>query len=144
MFQFFANFGVAKLKPFFGKARQSFADHLNSKLVIGTFLENDFEATFKSKTNILNIWTGKFLIYCKFLIGEVETIFWESEAKWGKLFKSWFGHRKLLKKSFWGYFKLKNECSERLKRACFSFLQVFDWRSWNRFLGKRGKVRQTI
>ena len=30
-----------------------------------------------------------------------------------------------------------NECSDRLKRTFFSFLQIFEWRRWNRFLGKR-------
>ena len=54
-----------------------------------------------------------FLVFRKLLIDEIETISWESETKWGKLFKSRFGHRKLLRKWFRGYFQLKNECSER-------------------------------
>ena len=37
---------------------------------------------------------------CKFLSDEVETIFWESKAKRSKLFKSKFGHSKLLRKCF--------------------------------------------
>ena len=39
-----------------------------------------------------------FFTFCKFLSDEVETIFRESEAKRLKLFKSKFGHRKLLRK----------------------------------------------
>ena len=54
------------------------------------------------------------------------------------------GHRKLLRKWFWSYLELKTECSERLKRAFFSFLQIFEWRSWNRSLGKWGKAFKTI
>ena len=50
---------MAKLKPFFGKARQSFADLLNSKLVIGSFLENVFQSLFdhsrRSLLDFLNI-----------------------------------------------------------------------------------------
>ena len=43
-FQVFENFWVRKLKPFFGKVRQSVQNYLNGNLVIGSFSENDFEA----------------------------------------------------------------------------------------------------
>ena len=143
-FQFFANFWVTKVKSFAGKVRKSVQDCLNQNLAIGRFLENGFEATLSSKTNVLSVWKVHFSVFSKFLSDEVETIFWESEAKHSKLFKSKFGHRKLLRKWFWSYLELKNECCERLKRAFFSFLQVFEWRSWNHFLGKWGKVFQTF
>ena len=144
IFQFFANFWVRKLKPFSGKVRQSVQNYLNQNSVVGSLLENGFEATLSSKTNVLSVWSEHFSVFCKFLSDEVETIFWESEAKCSKLFKSIFGHRKLLRKPFWSYVELKNECCERLKRAFFSFLQVFGWRSWNHFLGKWGKAFKTI
>ena len=48
---------------------------------------------------------------------EVETLFWESKAKCSTLFKSKFRYRKLPKKLFWRYLKVKNECCERLKRV---------------------------
>ena len=63
----------------------------------------------------------QFLVRCKFLIDEVETISWESEAKYPKLFKSKLGHRKLLRKWFWSCVELRSECSERLKKTFFSF-----------------------
>ena len=110
----------------------------------GTFLENGFEVTLSSKTNVVRVWKRHFSVFCKFLSDEVETIFWESEAKHSKLFKSKFGHRKLLRKWFWSYLELKNECSERLKRAFLSFLQIFEWRSWNHFLGKRGNAAKAL
>ena len=68
------------------------------------------------------------------------TAFWESEKKRSKLFKSKFAHRKLLKKWFWSYLKLKHESSELLKSAFFSCLQTFEWRSRAAF----GKVRQSV
>ena len=187
IFQFFANIWVMKLKPFYGKVRQSAQNYLNQNLVIGSFLENGFEATLSSKINVvtvwkehfsvfckflsdevetifcgsdtkrsklfkskfghrklLSVWKEHFSVFCKFLGHEVETIFWESEAKRSKLFKSKHGHRKLLSKRFWSYLELKSECCERLKRAFFSFLQIFGWRSWNHFMGKWGKVLKTI
>ena len=57
---------------------------------------------------------------------EVETLFWESEAKRSKLLKSKFDHRKLLRKWFRRYLELKNECSELLKRAILNFLEIFE------------------
>ena len=116
----------------------------NQNLVRRSFLENRFAATFRSKTNVLSVWKGNFSVFYKFLSNEVETIFWESEAKHSKLFESKFDHRKLLIKWFWSYLELKNECSERLKREIFSFLQIFKWQSWNHFLGKWGKALKTI
>ena len=56
---------------------------------------------------------------------KVEAVLWESEVKRSNLFKSKFGHRKLLRKNFLGYRQLKNDCSEPLKRAFFNFLQIF-------------------
>ena len=131
------------------------------------------------------------------------TVFWENEAKRSTVFKSKFGHWKLLRKWFWSYLELKNECSEHSKRAFsrafanfwatklkpfsgkvrqsvqqflnqnlnggdflenifkatlsskmnilsvwkghFSdFLDIFEWWSWNRFLGKWGKAFRSI
>ena len=142
--QFFPNFWVTKLKPFSGKVRQSIQNYLNQNLVIGSFLENGFEATLSSKTNVVSVWKVHFAVFCKFLSDEFGTIFWESEAKRTKLFKSKFGHKELLRKWFWSYLELKNVCCECFKRAFFSFLKIFEWRSWNRFLGKRGNAAKTF
>ena len=51
IFLFFADFWVTHLKPFSGKVRQSVQKYLHQNLVIGTFLENDFEATLSPKAN---------------------------------------------------------------------------------------------
>ena len=109
IFQFFANFWVTKLKPFSGKVRQSIQNYWNQNLIIGSFLENGFEATLSSKTNVVSVWKEHFSVFCKFLSDEVETIFWESEAKRSELFKSKFGHRKLLRKWFWSYLEPKKK-----------------------------------
>ena len=140
IFQFFANFWVTKLKRLSGKMRQRVQNYLNQNLVIRTFLENGFGATLSSKANLLSVWKKHFSVFCKFLSDEVETIFWESEAKHSKLLKSKFDHRKLLRKWFWSYLELKNECSERLKRAFFSFLANFWVTKLKPFTGK---VRQS-
>ena len=115
--------------------RQSIQNYLKQNLVIGTFLENGFEATWSPKTNVLSVWRGHFSVFCKFLSDEVKTLFQDCEGKRLKLFKSKSGHKKLLRKWFWRYRELKNEFSERLKRAFFSFMQIFEWRSSNPFLG---------
>ena len=63
---------------------------------------------------------------------------WDSETKHQKLFKSKFVHKNL-RKWFRSFLELKNQYCGRLKIAFFSFVPVFDWRSWNHFPGKWGK-----
>ena len=113
-------------------------------LVIGSFLENCSEATLSSKANVVSVSKKDFSVFCKFSRDEVETVFWESEAKRSRIIKSKFGYRKLFRKSVWRYFELENKCYERLKRAFFRFLEIFEWRSWKRFLGKWGNVKATF
>ena len=89
---------------------------------------------------------GIFQFFCKLLSDKVETIFWKSEAKRSRLFKSKFGCRKPVRKWFWTYLGLKNEFCERLKRAFSSFLEIFEWLSGDHFLGnwtKRSKLFQS-
>ena len=50
---------------------------------------------------------GIFPIFCKFLSDEVETVFWENEAKGSIVFKVKFGHMKLVRKWFWSYLEVK-------------------------------------
>ena len=141
IFQFFENFWVRKLKPFSWKVRENTQDHLNQNLVIGSFLENGFESTLSSKMSVVSAWKEYFLVFCKFFIEEVEAIFWESEAKHAKPFKTKFGHRKVLTKWFWSYLELRNECCDRLKRAFFSFFA----NCWATKLKPfSGKVRQNV
>ena len=54
------------------------------------------------------------------------------------------GIRTLLENNFWTNVELKNECCEPLKRAFFSFLQLFERRSWNHFLGKWSNVLKNL
>ena len=83
---FFPIFWVTRLKSFSGKAKQSVQHSLNQNLVIGSFLEHGFEASLSSKTNALSVWKEHFPVFWKFLSDEVETVFWEREAKRLKLF----------------------------------------------------------
>ena len=138
IFQVFANFWLMKLKQFSGKARQRLQDHLNSKFVIGMFFENGFEATLGLKTNVLSTCKEKFLDFCKFCRRS-----WNHfSGNWN--FKSKFGYRMLLIKWFWSFLEVKNHYCGRSKLAFYSFLQFFDWRSWNHFPEKIGKVFKTI
>ena len=124
--------------------RQSVQNYSNQNYGRRTFLENGFRATLISKANFLSVWKKHFPVLCKFLSDEIETFWWESEAEWSKLFNSKLRHKSYLSKWFWSNLKLKNECCERFKRAFFRFLQVFEWRKWNHFLRKWGKVLESI
>ena len=59
----------------------------NHFLVIGSVLENGFEAPFSSKTNVLRVWKEHFLSFLQVLNDKVATLFWKGEAKRSKLFK---------------------------------------------------------
>ena len=129
IFQFFAKFEWRNWNYFLGKWCKVLQSCLNQKLIIRSFLENCFGATLSSKTSVVSVWKSHFSFFWKFLSNKVETVFWESEAKRSKLFKSNFGHRNLLRKWFWSYLELKNECSQYLKRAFLIFLEIFEWQS---------------
>ena len=100
IFQFLVIFWVTKLKPFARKVRQSFQNYLNQNLVIGSFLENGFEATFISKRNVLSVWKKDFQFFCKLLRDVIETIFWESEAKYRNQFVQNLVIRSFLENAF--------------------------------------------
>ena len=91
---------MTKLKLFSEKVTECVQKHSNQNIVRGSFLECGFEATLRSKTNVQNVWKGHLSVFCKFLSEESETIFWESEVKHSKLFKSKFGERNLLRKCY--------------------------------------------
>ena len=65
IFHVFANFSATM----WGKWRKW---DKKSKL----FKFDGFEATLRSKANVVNIWECHFLIFCKFLSNKVETVFW--------------------------------------------------------------------
>ena len=52
-----------------------------------------------------------FQFFSKFSSGEVETIFWEWNAKASNLFNPWVRRKYHLRKWFSSYFEVKNECS---------------------------------
>ena len=43
------------MKLLSGKVRQSRVNYLDQNLVVGSFLENGFEATLSSKSNVLSV-----------------------------------------------------------------------------------------
>ena len=55
-----------------------------------------------------------------------------------------FYHGKHFRKRFRSYLEVKSECSERLEMPYFNFLQILEWQSWNRFLGRRGKALKNL
>ena len=111
---------MTNLKPFSGKARQSLQDHLNSKLFIGTFLENGFESTLRSKTNVLSIWKDKFLVFCNISVTRLKPFYGKVRKNIKKLLKWKSGIRNLLRKYFWSFFELKNQYCGRLIIAFLS------------------------
>ena len=116
-FSVFCNFWVAKLKLFSPKVRRNVKNYLNQNLVIGSFLQNGFEATLRSKANVLSIWKGKFSVFCNFWLSRLKPFSGKMRQNIKKLFKSKFDHRNLLRKWFGSFLELKNEYCGCLKRT---------------------------
>ena len=135
IFCFFANFSLKKLKPLFGKVRQSIQSHLNQSLVIGMFLENGFEAILSSKTSVVIVWKEHFSVFCKLFSDKVETIFWESEAKHSRLLKLKCGCRSFLQNGFeatWSW----NTMYWAFEKSIFQFFANFWVTKLKPFAGK--------
>ena len=141
IFQFFGNFCSEEVETIFWESEAKRSKRFKSKIGYRKLLGKSFGSYLQLKNECFERLKRSFF---KFLSSEVETISWESEPNRSKLFESKFGHRKLLRKWFWSYLELKNECFERLKRSFFSYFQIFQWWSWNPFLGRWGKVFKTI
>ena len=140
----FCKFLSDELESVFWESKAEPSRPSNSKLVIGSFLENNFEGILRLKTIFLSILKGKYSTFWQFLSDEVETIFWKSESKYQKLIGSKSIHKNLPRKWFWSFFELKNHHCGRLKITFFISLQIFDCRSWIHCLGKWTKVKETI
>ena len=144
IFCFFANFSLKKLKPLFGKVRQSIQSHLNQSLVIGMFLENGFEAILSSKTSVVIVWKEHFSVFCKLFSDKVETIFWESEAKRSRLLKLKCGYRSFLKNGFEATWSWNTNVLSLWKEHLSVFCKFFEWRSWNHLLEKLCKAFKAV
>ena len=141
---FFANFSLKKLKPLFGKVRQSIQSHLNQSLVIGMFLENGFEAILSSKTSVVIVWKEHFSVFCKLFSDKVETIFWESEAKHSRLLKLKCGCRSFLENGFEATWSWNTNVLSLWKEHLSVFCKFFEWRSWNHLLEKLCKAFKAV
>ena len=107
------------------------------------FHEKYFRKWFWATFRFLPLWVfenGNFHFFPKFSSEQVGTIFWERKADFSKLLKPKHCTRNHFRYWFWSSLEVRNECSEYLKTAFFHFLQMFEWISWNRFLGKQGKA----
>ena len=138
-FKFFATFWLTKVRQVPGKVGQSDQNYLNWNFVTWSFLGNGFEATLSPKPTVLSVWKGHFSVLFQIFYWGSWTIFRESEARHQNLIIGSF-----LLNGFWSYFELKTDCSECMKKAFFSFLQIFDWRSLNNSLGNWGKTSKTV
>ena len=116
-FSVFWKFLRGEVKTTFWETEATLSKLFKWKFSQRKLLRKMFSSYLDLKSECCECLKRAFTIFCKFLGVKVKTFFWESEAKRSKVFKSKFGHRKLLRKMFWSYPELKNECFERLKRA---------------------------
>ena len=143
-FSAFCKLWVTKFKPFSGKVRQSFQNCLNQSWIMGSFFRKWFWGYLELKNECSERLKRVFFCFLQILSDNVKTVFWEWDSEPSKPFKFKIGKRKLFRKCFGSALEIKNECFERLKRAFFSFFQIVEWPSWNRFLGKQDIAFKTI
>ena len=129
IFHFFVNFRGMKLKPFSWKENQSLQNRFILKFARGSILEIGFEVSLKTKKNVLSVWIWSFLFW---------KCFWGKQGKVQNCVNPKLDIENIF--CFWNYLKVKSRCSEPLKVAIFSFLQIFEWWSWNCLLWKQNKV----
>ena len=94
-------------------------------MVVGSFLENGFEATWRWKTIFLGFKCDIFHFFCTVLRDKVETIVKESKSEPPKWFHFKICQRKYFRNWFWSYLEVKNECSERLKMDIYIYIYIF-------------------
>ena len=139
-FFIFANFWETKFESFFQKARRSFQDHCSKQ----GFLENGLEDNFRSDWISWALQNCIFHFFVNLLVTKLKPFFGESEANKSKLFKFKVVHSKYFRKRFWSYLEVKTECCKPLKMSFFSFLQIFERQSWNRFFEKWDKTFKNV
>ena len=128
----FFSFWVTKLKLF--------------SYILGTrtFLENGFQATLSSKANVLNAWKKDFPVICKFLSDEVKPFSGKGRQTEAIYLNQSFVIQTSLEHGFEATLISKTTVLSVWKKHFPFFLQMFEWRSWNHFLGKWGKVLKSI
>ena len=130
---------------FSGKAKYIPQNGFILKFARASILEIGFEATLKSKTNVLDIWIWIFRDFFHIFQWTKENLFEESKAKHTKLCKSEVSHRKYFRKLFRNYLDVKSRCTtEPLKQETFSLLHIFKSRSWNGLLWKQSKAFKSL
>ena len=95
------------------------------------FLRKWFRSYLELKNKCSECFKMAFFSFLQVLIDEEETTYWKSKAMSQKIFKIKFGNRKLLRKWFWRYLELKNECSDRLKSLKNHWTQEFVMESFS-------------
>ena len=143
IFQIFADFWVTKLKPFSEKVRQSVQDYLN-QMVIESFLENGFEPTLSSKTNVASVWKGSFSVFCRFLSDELQPF----SGKVGQLVQSYLNQNlviwSFLENSFGVIFSSKMNVLNVWKGNFSVFCKFLRDEDETVFLRKRGNAAKTF
>ena len=141
-FSVFANFWVTTVKPFFEKFRESFENYLNQSLVRRSLLENAFEATLRSETNVVSFWKENFYVFLKIFEWWRWNYFQEN---WGKAFKtieikvwSYEGSWKMVLKLPWA----KKEMLWAFEKSIFQVYANFSLMKLKPFFGKDRKSIQ--
>ena len=145
IFPIFECFWVTKLKPFSGKVRQSVQNYLKKNMVIGSFLKMVLKLSWAQKHIFWAFEKNIFQFFASFWVTKLKPFSGKLRQNVQNYLNLNLVMRSFLEKGFEATLSSKANVLSVWKDHFFSFLQLFEWRSWNSFLGKSGKaVRQNV
>ena len=137
---FFINFWRTKLKSFSGKANQSLQNGSIWNFARGSVSGIGFEATFKSKTNVLSVWKGIFFS-SHFSVNKLKMFLGEARESIKNCVNQRSDIENILENDFETILRSKADALLNLWKRQFSFfLHICEPLSWNRLLWKQGNV----
>ena len=136
IFYFFCKFLIDEVETIFWNIEAKCSKLFKSKFSLWKFLRKWFWNDLELKNKCSEYLKRAFSVFCKFLRGEIETVFWQREAEPSRPIKLKDGYRKLFRKWFWSDLEIKSRIFWAFGKGNFHFFAIFVWRSWNHFLGK--------
>ena len=140
----FCNFFSNEVEVVSWKSEAKRSDCLNPKLIIERILENHLKLCLGQKRIFWTFEIGIFYYFADFWVAKLKAF----SAKARQILQNSLNPnlitRSISENNFEATLKSKNNSSECLKMAFFTILVIFEWRSWNCFLGKRSKAFKTV
>ena len=143
-FSVFCKFLSDEVETILGKDTQSVQNYLNQNMGIRTFLENGFRATLSSNSIVGGVWKKFLQLFVSFWVTKFKLFSGKLRQRVQDYLNQCLVIWSFLQNAFGATLSSKTNVLIARKKALFSFLQIFWWQSWDRFLEKWGKELKSI